>query len=43
VYSKELQEGAASCEGFVDQAQDYGINAIRSGAGRDDDDQHEGI
>src|SRR5580704_9727188 len=28
---------------FVDQAQDQGIKAVRSGAGRDDRDQHEGI
>src|SRR5580700_4007794 len=28
---------------FVDQAQDQGIEAVRSGAGRDDHDQHEGI
>ena len=28
---------------FVDQAQDLGIKAVRSGAGRDDYDQHEGI
>ena len=28
---------------FVDQAQDQGIKAVRSGAGRDDHDQHEGI
>jgi hypothetical protein len=34
---------AASCVGFVDQVQDYGINAIGSGARRDDHYQHEGI
>src|ERR1700689_4250784 len=28
---------------FADQAQDQGIEAVRSGAGRDDHDQHEGI
>jgi len=29
--------------GFVDQAQDRGIEAVRPGAGRDDHDQHERI
>jgi hypothetical protein len=28
---------------FLDQTPDHGIKAIRSGAGRDDDNQHEGI
>jgi hypothetical protein len=32
-----------SCTAFVDQAEDQGIKAVRSGAGRDDHDQHEGI
>ena len=36
-------EGAVSRDGFIHQSQDQGIDAVRPGAGRDDEDQHKGI